>query len=174
MTPNRSVSKTSAVALGLMAMIIIAIAAYAGTSLTGKSSETSITCSESFSEFNVIQNGTSAQLNLAFPASPCEHHISMSGFSLTSSGTTSSSISLSGNVYVNSTSPLSALIVYVNGTYETTSSLANSNTRPYTIQYNAVLNNQTVPIIAGMNYKLEFVALFEDQSAATATVNAAG
>ncbi|MGH2638781.1 MAG: hypothetical protein ACRDF4_05795, partial [Rhabdochlamydiaceae bacterium] len=164
----RSISTPAAATLAVTGIIIIVIAAYAGLTLASNTTDTSITCSESVSQFTVVQNGTASELTLSIPDSPCQHHITLSSFSLATTAGADSSMSLSGNVYVNSTSPLSALVVYVNGSFETTTNLVSANTRPYTIQFNAILSN-TVQMIAGAKYRLEFVALFRDHTATTAT-----
>ncbi len=39
----------------------------------------------------------------------------------------------------------------------------------YSIQFITVLSNATLPIVSGGSYTIEFVALFKDGTAATAT-----
>ena len=164
---KRSVSSAMAATLVATVIIIIVIASYATLSFNNGSSETSITCSESIATFTVIQNGTAQGLIYPIPADPCQHQVSLSGFSLSTTGNLSNT--LRGNVNVDSHSPLITFIVYVNGTYELYSDLSHSGSAQYSIQYNAVLNNATLPIISGMSYAIEFVALFKDGTATTAT-----
>jgi len=155
-------------------IIIIVIGSYVTLSFNNGSSKTSISCSESTATFTVIQNGTAQELSYPIPADPCQHQISLSGFTISTNGNLSNA--LSGNVIVNSRSPLITFIVYVDGTYELYNDFSSSSTSQYTLRYNAFLNNETLPIISGMSYTIEFVALFKDRTATTATtiVNATG
>ena len=155
-------------------IIIIVIGSYATLNFNNSGSKTSKTCSESIATFTVIQNGTAQELSYPIPEGPCQHQISLSGFSLSTTGNLSNA--LSGSVNVNSGSPLITFIVYVNGTYELYNAFSHSITSQYSIQYNAFLNNETLAIIPGMSYTIEFVALFKDGTATTATaiVNATG
>ncbi len=161
-----------AATLAATVIIIIVIGTYATLNFNTGSSETSITCSESTATFTVIQNGTAQGLSYLIPADPCQHQISLSGFSLSTTGNGTNS--LNGNVNVNSRSSLITFIVYVNRTYELYNDFAHSGTSRYSIQYNADLNNATLPIIPGMSYTIEFVAIFKDGTATTVmtTVNA--
>ena len=163
---KRSVSSAMAATLVATVIIIIVIESYATLSFNNGSSETSITCSESIATFTVIQNGTAQGLIYPIPEGPCQHQVSLSGFSLS---TGNLSTTLRGNINVDSHSPLITFIVYVNGTYELYSDLSHSGAAQYSIQYKAVLNNATLPIISGMSYAIEFIALFKDGTATTAT-----
>ena len=143
-------------------IIVILIGAYATISTTNGSSETSITCSESTATFVISQNGTEEGLSAAIPAEPCQHHISLSGFKLTTS-----TGSLTGSINVSSRSPLTTLILYLNGSYELYNVFAQSGTS-FSMQYSTALSNSTLTIIAGITYNVEFVALFKDGTATTA------
>ncbi|MDG6906530.1 MAG: hypothetical protein JRN20_12175 [Nitrososphaerota archaeon] len=165
--PGRSLSKASIVILVITIIIIIVIGAYAALNFGSGGAVTSMTCAETTTTFTVFDNGTSQELNYLVPAEPCQHSISLSGFALGAAG--NSPGSLTGNVIVNSYSPLTMFLVYVNGTYELFNDFYNSGETHYTIQYNAVLNNSTLPIISGINYSVEFVAVFKDGTVATST-----
>ena len=167
MTPGNAISSATAATLIATIIILILVGTYAAINFGSGASETSITCSESTATFSVIQNSTTADLNFPIPAEPCEHQISLSGFNLTTAGDAPNS--LSGNIKVDSRSPLTGFILYVNGTYELFNAMVPSHATTYSIQYNAVLSNATLPIIAGMSYSIEFVALFKDKTATTAT-----
>ena len=167
MTPGNAISSATAATLIVTIIILILVGTYAAINLGSGASETSITCSESTATFAVIQNSTTADLNFPIPAEPCEHLISLSGFSLTTAGVAPNS--LSGYIKVDSPTLLTGFILYVNGTYELYNAMATSHATTYTIQYNAVLNNATLPIITGMIYSIEFVALFKDKTATTST-----
>jgi hypothetical protein len=169
---KKRISFAMAVTMIATVLIILVVGTYAALSFNRGGSETSITCSESIATFTVIQNGTAEAITYPIPAEPCQHQISLIGFALTTNG---SSNQLTGNVNVNSRSPLATLILYVNGTYELFNDFARSGSTHYSIQYNSPpLNNETLPIITGMRYTIEFVALFNDGTATTAatTVNA--
>lgn len=166
-TARRAISSASLATIVATVVIIIAIGTYATINIDKSSSVTSMTCSESTTTFIVIQNGTSQSLSYLIPAAPCQHQITLSGFTLNSSKTSLGS--LTGNVNIKSDSPLKTFLVYVNGTYELFNVFGNSGSSSYAIQYNAVLNNATVPIFTGMSYEIEFVATFKDGTAATAT-----
>ncbi len=76
---------------------------------------------------------------------------------------------LSAEVLVDSTSPLRSLQLYVNGTYESTSSYSNNFTTAYVIQYKANPTNQTLPIVSGKAYKVTLIATFQDKSISSAS-----
>jgi hypothetical protein len=164
---KRSISTASAATLVVTVIIIIVIGTYATLNFSSGGSETSTTCNESTTTFTVIQNGTTQDLSYLIPASQCQRQVSLSGFSLQSAG--SSPGLLSGNVSVVSPSPLTTFLLYVNGTYELFNDFALSSGSSPIIQYNAVLSNATVPIITGLSYSIEFVAIFGDGTATTAT-----
>lgn len=164
---RHSISSASLVTL-LVTVIIIAIGGYAAFSISNNGTTTSITCSESTATFNVLQNGTSQELSYPIPSEPCLHTIVLSGFSLTID---EGSGDLNGNVSVNSHSPLITILVYVDGKYELFNDFSGKGSSPSTMLYFAPLNNSTVPLIAGNTYSIEFVAIFRDGTATTATTS---
>lgn len=127
-----------------------------------------ITCGNSPTELTVTENGTTTVESYRIPALPCRHGISLSGFSLITTGAQIQNY-LSGYVYINSTSPLTKLLLFINGTFESERSYSNNFTTPYAIQYKAGLSNTSLPIISGKTYVVEFVAVFQDDSASSAT-----
>jgi cell division protein YceG involved in septum cleavage len=147
-------------------IIIIGIASYAAISYYGNG-PTTITCSESTSTFTVMQNDTIQAISFAIPAQQCIHHLALNGFSLS---IVNNKGLLEGTVSVNSGSPLDGLIIYLNGTYELYSPLSISNVRQYSMEYTTDLSNQTISIIAGKSYLIEFVGLFRDGTASTASI----
>jgi hypothetical protein len=78
---------------------------------------------------------------------------------LTPTGSKTSS-SLIGTIIVDSQSPLTGLVVYLNGTYKLYSGVANSNASLYSMQYGSVLSSTVQPIVTGRAYSVEFIALF--------------
>ncbi|MHB8566609.1 MAG: hypothetical protein ACYC7D_07845 [Nitrososphaerales archaeon] len=76
---------------------------------------------------------------------------------------------LAAEVLVNSTSPLRSLRLYINATYESTSTYTNNFTTPYIIEYKANPTNQTLPIVSGRTYGVSLLASFGDGSASTAS-----
>lgn len=148
-------------------IVIILVGTYATITFTNEGEN--LTCSESTATFAVLQNVTTTYVSYPIPAEPCQHHISLTGFSLNiTSGT--SLIALSGFVHVTSPSQLNGLIMYLDGTYEQYSPMTQIRATSYSFQYNTVLGNGTVPVTSGMNYTLEFVAVFKDGTATTASL----
>jgi len=76
---------------------------------------------------------------------------------------------LSGEVFVNAGPPLSALYLFVNGTYEVSSSYSNDLSGDYCLLYKATLPNETMPIVQGRAYVILLVAVFLDNSISTAS-----
>ena len=162
MRAKKAISSALLATLVVTIIIVIVIGAYATISIKGGSSETRITCSESTATFVVSQNGTEEALSAPIPAEPCQHQISLSDFSLeTSTG------SLTGSINISSQSPLTTLILYLNGSYQTYNVFVQTGSS-FSMQYNAGLTNSTVTIIAGPTYNVEFVAFFKDGTATTA------
>ena len=71
---------------------------------------------------------------------------------------------LSAEVLINSTSPLRSLRLYINNTYESTSTYTNNFTPAYIIEYKANPTNQSLPIISGRAYAVQLFATFQDSS----------
>ena len=161
---RKSASTGMAAALVVSIIIIISIATYATVVSNGNES-TYVSCTATTSTLAAPQG-----LAVVIPEpESCAHKISLSGFSLTPAGSgTSNSNSLRGTISVESQSPLTGLILYLNGTYELYSGMTNSNTTHYSIQYGAVLSG-TEPIVAGKAYSVEFIALFQDGTATIAS-----
>ena len=95
--------------------------------------------------------------------------MTLSGFSLNATAGTAQ-IPLSGMIHIGSKSQLNGLLIYLNGTYESYNPMSSIKASSYSFQYNALLDNTTVPIITGMNYTVEFVATFKDGTATTASI----
>jgi len=159
---KKAISSALLATLVATIVIVIVIGAYATISTMSGSSDTSITCSESTATFVISQNGTEEGLSAPIPAQPCQHHISLSGFTLTTS-----TGSLTGSINVSTRTPLTTLILYLNGSYQLYNVFAQSGTS-FSMQYNTGLTNSTLTIIAGLTYNVEFVALFKDGTATTA------
>ncbi len=153
-------------------IVVILVGTYAAITFTSDGS-TSITCVESSGTFSVLQNSSTTYISYPVPAEPCQHHISLTGFSLNATRGTSL-ISLGGTIHVISRSQLTGLIIYVNGTYEQYNPMSPIKISSYSFQYNTVLGNGTVPIISGANYVVEFVAIFKDGTATTSSTTLKG
>jgi len=163
---NRSISTASMATLVATIVIVIAIGTYALITfgnIGAVQTASTTTCSETTSTFTVDQNGSPLGLAYLIPASPCVHQVSLSGFTLKQSG------AVSGNVHVDSNSQLSMFLIYLNGTYETFNDFAAHSGSSFTVQYNAVFSNSTLPIMSGSNYVIEIVAVFKDGTATPAT-----
>jgi hypothetical protein len=76
---------------------------------------------------------------------------------------------LSGTVIVNSTVPLRALQLFINGTSEGTSNYS-SSLSIFTFGYKANPTNQSMPIVSGKTYLIVLVAKFQDNSSSVASV----
>jgi hypothetical protein len=149
------------------AIVVILFGTYAAITFTNGGS-TSITCGESSATFAVLQNSTTTYVSYPIPAEPCQHQITLTDLSLNASGE-NSQIQLGGMIHVVSKSQLVGLIMYFNGTYELYNPMSSIRASSYSFQYNTVLDNTTIPIIPGMNYTVEFVAIFKDGTATTAS-----
>ena len=104
--------------------------------------------------------------------------ISVSGLSICPSDCVYPAPYVSALVLVNSTSPLSSLTVYVNGTFDAVP-IQHSGTESNTLttfgyEYKGSVPNAFIPIVAGDTYKFTFVAEFQDGTAYTATTYAQG
>lgn len=169
MAKSRAISSAGVAIIAGTVIVIIVIGLLAALPHFGNGS-THITCSESPETFSVPQNSTTSYLTYWIPADPCQGHISLGNFSLNvNSGT--GQASLSGNVHVDSRSQLKGMIVYLNGSYETYSAISPVGTIGYTLQYDTILQDQIVPIVAGTIYTLEFVAIFKDGTATEASIS---
>ncbi len=109
--------------------------------------------------------------------------ISVSGLSICPSDCVYPAPYVSAVVLVNSTSPLSSLTVYVNGTFDAVaiqqSPVQNSGTESTTVttfdyEYKGSVPNAFIPIVAGDTYMFTFVADFRDGSEYTATAYVQG
>ena len=98
------------------AIIIILVGTYAAFTFTGGAGNAT-TCSISPATFAVLQNSTTTYISYPIPAEPCQHKMTLSGFSLNTAGETSQ-IPLSGTIHISSKSQLTGLLVYLDGTYE--------------------------------------------------------
>jgi hypothetical protein len=164
---SRGITSFSLAILIVVAIIIILAGTYAAFTFTGGGGA-STTCITSPATFSVLQNRTTTYISYPIPAEPCQHKMTLSGFSLNATLETSQ-IPLSGMIHISSKSQLNGLLIYLNGTYEVYSPMSLTGASSYSFQYNTVLDNATVPIISGMNYTIEFVAIFKDGTATTAS-----
>jgi hypothetical protein len=165
-SPSQGISRATLATIVVSLVIIIAVVGYATISYLGTQQPTSITCSEATTTFYAPQNGTTQALAYPIPVAPCMHQLSLSGFSLTARTNT-----LSGTLRVNSRSPITGLLIYVNGSYQTFNALSlPSSSGQYSLQYTASLANSTISIVAGNSYLVEFVGIFKDGTATTASV----
>jgi hypothetical protein len=140
-------------ALIVAIIVIISIATYA-TVASNQNESTYVSCTQTTSTY------TPQEITFVVPSPEAcaADKISLSGFLLTSSGT---SYSLHGTITVDSQSPLTGFIVYFNGTHAQYSGAASSSSSQYSIQYNGG-SSRTVPIVPAKNYSVEVVALFQD------------
>lgn len=148
-------------------IIVILVGTYAAITFDG-GSETSMTCAESVATFAVLENGSTVHTSFPIPADPCQHRLTLEGFTLNS---TSEGVqyTLGGMLHVDSKSQLVGLILYMNGSYELYNAMTPIKADSYTFQYSTVLGNASAPIFFGMNYTVEFVAIFKDGTATTAS-----
>lgn len=94
--------------------------------------------------------------------------ISLQNFALCPSNCIYPSPHLSGAILVNASSPLSSLHLLVNGTDEGSFSI-NSNMTHYIYEYKGGFQNPAV--ISGKTYWIEFIAMFKDNSTASASTS---
>jgi hypothetical protein len=92
---------------------------------------------------------------------PSYHSIGLQGGELCADGCTYPAPYISEMVFVNSTSPLRSIDLYVNGTFDYHSPFADMTTTPYAIWFKASAPT-SIQISARESYELVFVATFED------------
>ena len=162
---SRGISRATLATVVASLLIIFAIGSYAAIDYRGNQQPTSITCSEITTTFDFPENGTTQALAYPIPVAPCMHELTLKSFTLTA-GTDI----LNGTVDVNSRSPITGLLIYVNGTYQTFSALKlSSSSVRFSMQYSASLSSHTISIVAGNSYLVEFVGIFKDGTATTAS-----
>jgi hypothetical protein len=76
---------------------------------------------------------------------------------------------VSGSVLVNATTPLVTIQMMINGTKEFQANYADYGVGNYTVPFHANADNQTLPIIAGAQYLVTLVAVFQDNSTLSAS-----
>jgi hypothetical protein len=163
---SQGISRATLATIVASLVIVVALGSYATINYLGNNQPVSITCNETTTTFYAPQNGTTQALAYPIPAAPCTHQLSVKNFSLTA-GTNM----LNGTIEVNSKSPITGLFIYVNGTYQTFNALTiSSSSAQYSLQYTAALSSSTISIVSGNSYLVEFVGIFKDGTATTASV----
>jgi len=92
--------------------------------------------------------------------------IELQGFELCSANCNYPSPHLSGIIIFNATAPLKSLQLLANGTDEGVQKWNGTDLTRFALDYKGGFNNP--PVVKGDAYVIEFVAVFEDNSAATA------
>lgn len=166
--PHLTIIAASVVIAAALIVSSLVIAPDLQTTKTITETSTS-TVSQATSASSASSSSTSNG-NATLPA-PGSNTISLQGFRLCISVCPSPRPFLSGSVYVNNTSFLSSLRLFVNGTDEGTNSYAaygSTNTlTDFSMEYSLTLKSP--PIVAGDSYVLILVAVFQDNSTAAAT-----
>lgn len=160
---SKALTKIATIAICVILAVVVIVGVYVDLNLN-KGAWVRITCGNSPTELTLTENGTTTVESYRIPTLPCRHAISLSSFSLIATGAQIQNY-LSGYVYINTTSPLAKLLLFVNNTFESERSYSNNFTTPYAIQYKAGLSNAILPIISGRAYVIEFLAVFQDDSA---------
>jgi len=138
------------------------------TTVSTLTSVTTVSCNSSPTELAITENGTTTTTTEWIPSSPCQSQITLGNFSLCVSNCNYPSPYLSGTVNVDTFYPLSTLLLYVNGTYEGSTTYSN-NFQYYAIGLKANPNNPSMPITPNDTYTIKLVAIFQNGLATVAS-----
>ena len=172
--PPRTYTRIAVVVV--VAVAIIAASIIYATSTQFTSSQTTsptvtsalVTCNSSPTELAITENGTTTTIIAMIPSIPCQPQMTLSGFSICVGSCNYPSPYLSGIISVNTSSPVSTLILYINGTYEESSPVLNNFTT-YAIGFKANPTDPSMPITANSAYTIKLVAIFKNGLAAVAS-----
>jgi len=148
--------------LAVLALVVVVLVGGVGFVLYASlppSTQPTITCNSSPAQLTITENGTVMTTVVAIPPPPCGPQVTLQGFSLCASSCIYPSPYLSGTVMVKAASPLSTLLLYINGTYEGSWTYSN-NLTTYAIAFKASPVNPSMPIEANDTYTIKFVAFF--------------